>query len=127
MRGLSGLRMGNRESNESAAVKRQAEGFSNPMYRMLDLGVSLTSLNTIAANPLALQGGGLFLELSKKAMLTGKTSELDEAIRSKVGQEYCHWLMMMTHTLLHQVRPYLYNDGDGKWIHCAHLACLRNR
>ena len=80
--------MGNRESNESAAVKRQAEGFSNPMYRMLDLGVS-TSLDTIAANPLALQGGGLFLELSKKAMLTGKTSELDEAIRSKVGQEYC--------------------------------------
>ena len=84
--------MGNRESNESAAVKRQAEGFSNPMYRMLDLGVSLShnSLNTIAANPLALQGGGLFLELSKKAMLTGKTSELDEAIRSKVGQEYWH-------------------------------------
>ena len=34
--------MGNKESNESAAVKRQAEGFSNPMYRMLDLGVSLT-------------------------------------------------------------------------------------
>ena len=44
MRGLSGERMGNRESNESAAVKRQAEGFSNPMYRMLDLGVSHTSL-----------------------------------------------------------------------------------
>ena len=32
--------MGAAESNESAAVKRQAEGFSNPMYRMLDLGVS---------------------------------------------------------------------------------------
>ena len=32
--------MGNKESNESAAVKRQAEGFSNPMYAMLDLGVS---------------------------------------------------------------------------------------
>ena len=31
--------MGQAESNESAAVKRQAEGFSNPMYRMLDLGV----------------------------------------------------------------------------------------
>ena len=87
--------MGNRESNESAAVKRQAEGFSNPMYRMLDLGVSHIHFNTIAANPLALQGGGLFLELSKKAMLTGKTSELDEAIRSKVSQEYWHWLMMM--------------------------------
>ena len=34
--------------------------------------------------------------------------ELDEAIRSKV-------------------RPYLYNGGEGQWIHCAHLACLRNR
>ena len=32
--------MGNSKSNESAAVKRQAEGFSNPMYRLLDLGVS---------------------------------------------------------------------------------------
>ena len=29
--------------------------------------------------------------------------------------------------ILIQVRPYLYNNGDGKWIHCAHLACLRNR
>jgi len=29
--------MGNKESNESAAVKRQAEGGSNPMYDLLDL------------------------------------------------------------------------------------------
>ena len=29
--------MGNSESNESAAVKRQAEGGSNPMYTLLDL------------------------------------------------------------------------------------------
>ena len=41
-------------------------------------------------------------------MNTGNTAELDEAIRSKI-------------------RPYLYNGGKGKWIHCAHLACLRNR
>ena len=54
------------------------------------------------------QGGGLLFDLSKRAMATGNTTELDEAIRSKI-------------------RPYLYNDGDGKWIHCAHLACLRNR
>ena len=25
------------------------------------------------------------------------------------------------------MRPYLYNNGDGKWIHCALLSCLRNR
>ncbi len=30
--------MGNSESNESAAVKRQAEGAANPMYDLLDLG-----------------------------------------------------------------------------------------
>mgnify|MGYP001390473041 CR=1 FL=1 len=41
-------------------------------------------------------------------MITGNTAELDEAIRSKI-------------------LPYLYNGGEGKWIHCAHLACLRNR
>ena len=23
------------------------------------------------------------------------------------------------------MRPYLYNGGDGKWIHCVHLALLR--
>ena len=37
---VSADNMGNKESNESAAVKRQAEGFSNPMYQMLDLGVT---------------------------------------------------------------------------------------
>ena len=46
--------------------------------------------------------------MSKRAMITGNTAELDEAIRSKI-------------------LPYLYNGGEGKWIHCAHLACLRNR
>lgn len=55
-----------------------------------------------------LQGGGLLYDLSKKAMITKNYTELDEAIRSKI-------------------RPYLYNNGDGAWIHCAHLACLRNR
>ena len=24
-----------------------------------------------------------------------------------------------------KVKPYLYNGGDGKWIHCVHLALLR--
>ena len=34
--------------------------------------------------------------------------ELDEAIRAKVS-------------------PFLYNDGDGKMVPIAQLACLRNR
>lgn len=41
-------------------------------------------------------------------MITGNYKELDDAIRMKIPQ-------------------YLYNGGAGKWIHCVHLACLRNR
>ena len=37
--------MGQAESNESAAVKRQAEGGLNPMYALLDLGGKFLSLN----------------------------------------------------------------------------------
>lgn len=35
--------MGNQESNESAAVKRQAEGGVNPMYDLLDLSGKLNT------------------------------------------------------------------------------------
>ena len=38
--------MGNKESNESAAVKRQAEGGSNPMYELLDLSGKLSYVAT---------------------------------------------------------------------------------
>ena len=37
--------MGNKESNESAAVKRQAEGGANPMYELLDLSGKLDPLH----------------------------------------------------------------------------------
>ena len=63
------------------------------------------------------------MDLSKKAMITQNYKELDDAIRMKIPQ-------------------YLYNGGkvrirkmcthvdlrvQGKWIHCVHFACLRNR
>ncbi|XP_023347314.1 uncharacterized protein LOC111716125, partial [Eurytemora carolleeae] len=83
--------LGEEEGGGDAAVKRQAEGFSNPMYGLANL-----------------IGQGLLVDLSKKAMITGNYKELDDAIRMKIPK-------------------YLYNNGKGKWIHCAHLACLRNR
>ena len=83
--------MGNKESNESAAVKRQAEGGSNPMYELLDLS-----------------GGGQLYHITKRAMVKKDYKELDEAIKAKVV-------------------PYLYNNGDGKMVPIAQLACLRNR
>ena len=50
----------------------------------------------------------MLYEMCKKAMISKNYKELDEAIKQKLP-------------------PYLYNGGEGKWIHCAHLACLRNR
>ena len=37
--------MGQAESNESAAVKRQAEAMGNPMYALLDLGGKLIRIS----------------------------------------------------------------------------------
>ena len=40
--------MGQAESNESAAVKRQAEGGEVPMYKLLDLsGIFITYINRV--------------------------------------------------------------------------------
>ena len=59
--------MGEDDSAGDVAVKRQAEGASNPMYQLANL-----------------MGAGLLVELSKKAMLTGSYKELDDAIRLKI-------------------------------------------
>ena len=53
-------------------------------------------------------GGGALLAITKRAMVKKDYKELDEAIRGKVVQ-------------------FLYNQGDGKKVPIAHLACLRNR
>ena len=45
-------------------------------------------------------------EMCKKAMISKNYKELDEAIKQKLP-------------------PYLYNGGEGEWIHCAHIACIR--
>ena len=59
--------MGNKESNESAAVKRQAEGGAIPMYELADLS-----------------GGGILYIAAKRALVKNDTKELDELIRAKV-------------------------------------------
>ena len=49
----------------------------------------------------------MLYEMCKKAMISKNYKELDEAIKQKLP-------------------PYLYNGGKGEWIHCAHIACIRN-
>ena len=53
-------------------------------------------------------GGGLLVELMKQASKTKEFSLVDKAIVEKV-------------------EPFLYNKGQGKMIHVAHLVLLRNR
>ena len=49
----------------------------------------------------------MLYEMCKKAMISKNYKELDEAIKQKLP-------------------PYLYNGGQGEWIHCAQIACIRN-
>ena len=103
--------MGNKESNESAAVKRQAEGGANPMYDLLDLsgknGIQFQF--QLPKIPLLRHlGGGTLFYITKRAMVKKDYKELDEAIKSKIT-------------------PFLYNGGKGKMVPIAQLTMLRNR
>ncbi|XP_017298846.1 transient receptor potential cation channel subfamily V member 5 [Diaphorina citri] len=83
--------MGNTESNVTSGVKKQADTSSIQMYNLVDL-----------------KGGGLLVELMKKAAQTKNYAELDEAIKTKV-------------------EPFLYNKGEGKLIPVSQLVLMRNK
>lgn len=53
-------------------------------------------------------GGGLFVDMMKRATQTKQFAELDHAVRTKV-------------------EPYLYNKGKGKWIPIDKLVLFRNK
>lgn len=83
--------MGNTESNVTSGVKKQADTSSIQMYNLVDL-----------------KGGGLLVELMKKAAQMKNYAELDEAIKTKV-------------------EPFLYNKGEGKLIPISQLVLMRNK
>lgn len=83
--------MGNTESNVAGGVKKQADTSSIQMYKLVDL-----------------KGGGLLVELMKKAAQNKNYSELDEAIKLKV-------------------EPLLFNKGEGKLIPVSQLVLMRNK
>ncbi|XP_054262159.1 transient receptor potential cation channel subfamily V member 5 [Macrosteles quadrilineatus] len=82
--------MGNSESNVASGVKKQADTSNVQMYKLVDL-----------------KGGGLLVELMKRAAQNKQYAELDHAIKTKV-------------------EPFLYNRGKGKWIPVAQLVLMRN-
>ncbi|XP_076672805.1 transient receptor potential cation channel subfamily V member nanchung isoform X2 [Andrena cerasifolii] len=83
--------MGNTESNVSSGVKKQTDASSIVLYKLVDM-----------------KGGGLLVDMMKRATQTKQYAELDHALRTKV-------------------EPYLYNNGKGKWIPIDKLVLLRNK
>nr|XP_031845256.1 transient receptor potential cation channel subfamily V member 5 [Nomia melanderi] len=83
--------MGNTESNVVSGVKKQTDASSIVLYKLVDL-----------------KGGGLLVDMMKRATQTKQYAELDHALRTKV-------------------EPYLYNKGKGKWIPIEKLVLLRNK
>ncbi|XP_039765821.1 transient receptor potential cation channel subfamily V member 5 isoform X2 [Pararge aegeria] len=83
--------MGNTESNVTSGVKKQAGTSSQKLYRFIDL-----------------KGGGLLVDMMKRAVQNKQYAEIDHAIKTKV-------------------EPFLYNRGKGRYIPISHLVLLRNK
>ncbi|KAJ1523053.1 hypothetical protein ONE63_002181 [Megalurothrips usitatus] len=83
--------MGNAESNVTSGVKNQAGPSVQPLYKLVDV-----------------KGGGLLVDMMKRAAQTKQFAELDHAIKTKV-------------------EPFLYNKGKGRLIPVRILVLLRNK
>lgn len=83
--------MGNTESNVTSGVKKQAGVSTQSMYQLVNL-----------------KGGGLLVDIMKRAAQNKQYAEIDHAIKTKV-------------------EPYLYNKGAGKYIPVSAIVLMRNR
>ena len=75
--------------------------YNNPVFKYLYHLKSETLISSC-------KGGGLLVDMMKRATQTKQYAELDHALRTKV-------------------EPYLYNKGKGKWIPIEKLVLLRNK
>ncbi|XP_072935457.1 transient receptor potential cation channel subfamily V member 5-like isoform X2 [Epargyreus clarus] len=83
--------MGNTESNVTSGVKKQAGTSEQKLYKLIDL-----------------KGGGLLVDMMKRAVQNKQYAEIDHAIKTKV-------------------EPFLYNKGAGRYIPISHLVLFRNK
>ncbi|CAH0722828.1 unnamed protein product, partial [Brenthis ino] len=83
--------MGNTESNVTSGVKKQAGTSEQKLYKLIDV-----------------KGGGLLVDMMKRAVQNKQYAEIDHAIKTKV-------------------EPFLYNKGKGRYIPISHLVLLRNK
>jgi transient receptor potential cation channel subfamily V member 5 len=103
--------MGNTESNVTSGVKKQAGTSTQALYNMVNL-----------------KGGGLLVDMMKRAVQSKQFAEIDHAIKTKVSQPNCpSELLIMTSSICVKVEPFLYNKGKGKYFPIAKLVLLRNK
>lgn len=83
--------MGNTESNVASGVKKQAGVSTQAIYKLINL-----------------KGGGMLVDMMKRACQNKQFAELDHAIKTKV-------------------EPFLYNKGAGRYIPIATIVLFRNK
>ena len=101
-------------SNTPPGVKKQAEGGVIPMYGLINVNGRhmqyVPDRQTLQINmhpSLFCPGGGYLMEIIKKCVLKKNYRELEEALDVKM-------------------KPFLYNEGRGKFIPIAQLVYMRN-
>lgn len=66
---LNEIEMGNTESNVTSGVKKQAGVSTQPLYKLVNL-----------------KGGGLLVDMMKRACQNKQYAEIDHAIKTKVNK-----------------------------------------
>lgn len=99
--------MGQAESNVTSGVKKQAGVSTQKLYKLVNL-----------------KGGGLLVDMMKRAINNKQFAEIDHAIKTKAWNE--SWTCYEINQNSFQVEPFLYNKGRGRYIPIANLVKLRN-
>lgn len=102
--------MGNTESNVTSGVKKQAGVSTQKLYKLVNL-----------------KGGGLLVDMMKRAINNKQFAEIDHAIKTKVilVSMKLEFKMVLNEGFF-QVEPFLYNKGRGRYIPIAQIVKLRN-
>ncbi len=112
--------MGNTGGTITSGVKAQAAGTSKELYKYINLA-----------------GGGLLVELMKKASRTKDYSEVDKIIQVRLTlsalcqanncplPQLVPQVWKFCFLLQEELKRFMYNEGEGKWVPIQELVELR--
>lgn len=100
--------MGNTESNVTSGVKKQAGVSTQALYKFVNL-----------------KGGGLLVDMMKRACQTKQFAEIDHAIKTKVNDGGHKKLSSkLVISVIFKVEPFLYNKGAGRYFPSQSSSCF---